>query len=410
MIKKGLLAFSCLLFINGCSTPNLVSNSTVNIKDNSDELIKNYQKKQLEQSYKNAYSSYSFSKNFINKLKDYVKDKVLNKVELEDLTNNGSSGEKNFINILKNKDSFIMTNLKESENESDQLEFIISKDFTVNDKFIKSLNKYIQDNLLEKSEIEELLKNATNDEKNYIKDITQYDIYNNFPTLNQKNEIFETNLKIFYDENQLVHGKNTFEILSNIAQSDRLVDTYTDPARCGASLIINALLLVKGKKGFFDFSKKLGFNFDELTYKNVHLTQERLMSRVPSFRGLSIRNSIVENNIVGGTFFKALKIAGIEWQNDFVKKNYMSYKEEIEGHLLNQDNNAIILTDYVYQEKERKIDKKFEHASLLTYKDGEYYLTDTSGRNGSGENHIRLSNQDMNDIYTNNSPLIKIRI
>lgn len=402
--------FSCLFLINACSSPNLVNNNTINIQKNDNEVIEQYFKKQSEQSYKNAYSSYSFSKEFINKLREYTKDKVLNKSEINNLIENASDGEKYFINILKNKESFIMSNLKENESESDYLEFIINSNFSIDSNFLKKINNSIQDNLLEKVEIDTILKDSNQEQKEFIKDISKYDVYNNFPTLNSENKIVETDLKIYYDENQLIHGNSTFDILSNIGQSDRLTDTYTDQSRCGTALILNSILLVRGEKGFYDFSKKLGFDFDKLTYKNIHLVQERLMTRIPSFKGLSIRNSIVENNIVGGTFFKALKLANIEWKNSFVEKFNFSYKEQIESHLLGQENNAIILTDYIYQEKERKIDKQYEHASLLTYKYGYYYITDTSGRNGIGSNHIRLSEKDMKEIYSNNSPLIKITI
>lgn len=407
MLKKTISILSCLFFYS-CSVPNTTPNSSI-LNTSNESIDQEVLNKMKFQNYENAYSSYSFSEDFINKIKNYSQDKLINKSEIESLLKNSNQGEKKFINLIENKDSFIMSSLK-SNKEIDQIEFIIVKNRSITGDFLKKVNTLIQDNLLEKSEIDNLLKSSNDEEKGFITDLINYDVYNNFSSLNNDNKLVENDLNIYYDENQIIHGNSTFEILSNIGQADRLIDTYTDESRCGSSLILNSILLVRGKEGFYNFSKKIGYDFKDFTYKNIHLAQERLMTRVPSFRGLSIRSSIVENNIQGGTFFKALNLANIKWKNDFVGKINYSYKEELESHLVNQPNNAVILTDYIYKEKEKKINKENEHASLLTYKYGYYYLTDTSGRNGSGLNHIRLTDKDMKEIYKNNSPLIKITI
>lgn len=91
----------------------------------------------------------------------------------------------------------------------------------------------------------------------------------------QKN-IFETSFFNFtptYSENDTIEGETPFDIVSNITQSDSLLETKTDGSRCAPSSLLNAYILMGGN--FEDLTKKFGIE-GGLTYKNVHLLQDML--------------------------------------------------------------------------------------------------------------------------------------
>ncbi|RYX98713.1 hypothetical protein EON78_04905 [bacterium] len=216
-------------------------------------------------------------------------------------------------------------------------------------------------------------------------------------------------MKIFYDENQVIQGQSMLDVLSNIGQSDRLTNTYSDEIRCGSAVTINSVLLTKGATGFYDLSKKLGLNLNSLTYENIHLAQEKLMDKVSGAKGLSISKNIDKNQIIGGTLVDALNIADLRWSTDAVKKVNGSFQDDINNYFKTNSNGVIILTGSLDKDLNKMVfNKTTDHSALLSYKNNKFIITDTSGRNGTGLNNIELNDKDLQEIYTSNQTFIKI--
>lgn len=191
--------------------------------------------------------------------------------------------------------------VKEPDAQQNNEDFFKTHD--VSDKSFKEfegvLAQFVKDKTIDRDEynkLKELLKSAERSpNKSYVKanesiinmlmkkleegkekNETELLINPFFFSQSYQEKIFETSLFDFtptYSENDIIEGETAFDIVSNITQSDALLETKTDGNRCAPSSLLNAYLLMGGN--FEDLAKKFGVEGD-LTYKNVHLLQDKL--------------------------------------------------------------------------------------------------------------------------------------
>lgn len=411
---KYLFLFS-FLFLQGCNTNNLPNTigsdnkglTALSQKDFNNEIeLAPIIKEDLNTVNRKFYDKYDFSETFMNKLNEFTYDNILDKNDFSKIYSISNKKEKSFLDIIKNKEYFTMTNLKNNLSDRDELSFIINKDFSIKSDFYKQLSNLLNDNVLEKDEKDQLIVSANNDEKEFLENLFKYSSYRNFPVLKGDNSISDIVLSLKYDENQEVKGKTNAEIVSNIGQSDNLLDTEFDSKRCGSALIINFLLLNKGKEAFFDLSKKLDLNYNSLTFKNVHLTQEKIMDKLQSNKGLTLMSS--NTNLLGGSLTEGFNLAGIKWENKLAEKINNSYESEIKEYL-SKPNRGLAVSGFVDTlSNKTRFDMPSNHVVLLTHENGKYFLTDSSGSNALGKNHFELDNQELQNIYKSSGYIVKI--
>lgn len=77
-----------------------------------------------------------------------------------------------------------------------------------------------------------------------------------------------------YAEDSVITGSNYREILGKISQNDLLTETVSDAHRCGAASLLAAHFLLYGN--FNEAFRRLNMGAPALTYRSIHLAQERL--------------------------------------------------------------------------------------------------------------------------------------
>lgn len=395
------------VILAGCYNPTI----EIPNKINNEDINKSYNIDSIKNNDSLVLSEYGLSESFMKNLKAFVNDQVLNKTEIKFLEQYADNDkEKHFIEIIKNKTYFEMSNLKYDNKEPDTLKFIINSNFDIDGKF---LQKFYQANkekkVLNLGTIQDLYSYSSNEEKEYLDWSVKYDFYN-FPVLDNNN-IKNLPMNIYYDENDTIAGNSIYEIISNIGQGDRLQETSTDSFRCGSAVIINSILLFRGLEGFYNISKKMNLNFDKLTYKNIHLAQDSLMKGVKSFySGLSMSYDN-KGKLGSGTLFDALKFCNIKWNPNYLPKINNSYKESIEKVFLNSKNTSIIVCGYLDTVTGEINFHDFpNHSFLLTKNNGRYYFNNTGGRNGKYGNNFPLTEKQLSELYNTNNILIEISV
>lgn len=399
--KVTIFCYFCLASCSSPSTPSLITTSVL-YQDKTSSLTNN----EVNKSQILGTNSHNLSEDFIKKLKFFTSDQVLNKSEIESLSTSNDLIDKNFISVIKNKESFEMSDPE--DNNSKSINFIINKDFNIDAQFIKKISDYIKDGILDIEEINTLKKEQDSEGNKYIDNITSYDSYYNFPLFNLSNKIKQIKLQLYYDENTVISGDSQAEIVSNIGQGDRLEETTSDNSRCGAGLIINALLL-NNKNQVYDLSKKLGIGFTNLTYKNIHLLQDKLHNQYSTSSGFEILEDKSNKKVIGGTFFEALKAANIKWNTDLLTKTNGTYQESFKSYFSNSSKAMIVLPCF-QEDNKLNFTKKANHCVLISFSNGKYYLSDTGKRNGTGFNHTEISSSQLNEIYNSTNSLIKISV
>lgn len=190
--------------------------------------------------------------------------------------------------------------VKEPDVQKNNEDFLKTHDISAESfkEFEGTLAQFLKDKTIDKDEynkLKELLKSAERSpNKSYVKvnesiinmlmerlekgkEKNETDLLiNPFFFFETQKNIFETSLFDFtptYSENDIIEGETAFDIVSNITQSDVLLETKTDGNRCAPSSLLNSYLLMGGN--FENLAKKFGVEGD-LTYKNVHLLQDKL--------------------------------------------------------------------------------------------------------------------------------------
>lgn len=293
------------------------------------------------------------------------------------------------------------------------------------DKFIEfSLN----DGVLDKKELTELKNLAKQgnvvDQSFADKVLKDLDTFKSTTkvnyTINVEDKVLKKLSFVFtpsYSERERVLGKTRMEVVSNISQSDSLEETKNDDSRCVAGALLNSFLLQDGD--FSNIAKKLDIE-PEMTFKNIHLAQEKLyLYADKDGGGLSsgvnynyqkesgkILNVTAQGEVIDVAKKLNLEIVPLIGDNINTidqRKNQVDsfFKNNPKGTLqvgVYLDNNTGELSSV-------NGDSTSNHSVTIFKKDNEFYLADTGQiNNGDGNNVIKINNEQMNAlVYTSSS-------
>lgn len=352
---------------------------------------------------------YVLTLTFMRKLKSAIIDGILNKTELTQIISTSTLSEKAFLNAMKVYSYVTIPNLVENVGDPTTLSFIINANFNITGSFLQAINQAGIDGVLEKSEIDSLNSLGNVDEKTYLAGITKYDSYGNLPVLDSAYKLKNINLQMYYGEDKLIPSSNSAQIVSYLAQGDRLVETTTDSFRCGAGMLINASILFGGSTAFYNLSKNLGFTFSTMTYKNVHLVQDALMKKAGSpTSGLSCSYDST-GKVTAGTLLTASTAIGLKVGGTLLAKTSSSYQTSIANYFTSFPNAGLILMVNL-NTTTGKIDYKAtsNHYVLLTKENGAYMISDSGQRNGTALNHYQISSADLTALYTTSNKILTL--
>lgn len=296
--------------------------------------------------------------------------------------------------------------------------------------FENSFRQFVKDGVLDKNEfnkLKQLAKTPNLDDKSVAEEMVgalgrytdskkiEYEIGD---SKNKKVEVLSFDFTPNYNEEDKIEGSTPFEIVSNISQSDTLAETRNDDNRCNASSLLNAYLLMDGK--FDSLAKKFGVGTD-LTYKNVHLLQEKIYNlgntdgRDGISSGFEYNYTLSTGKITKSTLkgelpvlldklgFKTVLIHGDNLKTITHNKSAVDnfFKENPKG----------VLDVGVYMTKNDSLISANKlgsnHTVLVFKKDNDFYLVDTGKGGNANRNHIKkLSNEEMNNLVYNTKGVI----
>lgn len=291
-------------------------------------------------------------------------------------------------------------------------------DFSFRDKFIELA---ITDNILDKNEIKILTKlayQANLNDPEFAKETVanlakyktrtkiEYTIFDEYET----QRILNFTVTPTYSENDKINGKNAFEIVSNISQRDSLDETTGDSDRCAAASVLNSYLLVGGN--FATLAKKYSIN-TSLTYKNLHLLQEKLYkigntdNKPGIYSGFKysyyetgrIFNIRADGEIVNLAKAADLKIVPILGNN---LKNLYNRKEQV-NNFFNLYPKSTIQSGVYLNLDTGNISKPLNishqnHVITIFKHNGSFYYSDTGNLdNGDGKNVKKMTSKELED-------------
>ncbi|MBC7473189.1 MAG: hypothetical protein H7263_02770 [Candidatus Sericytochromatia bacterium] len=222
-----------------------------------------------------------------------------------------------------------------------------------------------------------------------------------------------------YSESEKISGKNAIEIISNISQKDNFNETSSDNDRCAAASMINAYLLMNG-----NFAKLAGkYNIGkELTYKNIHLLQDKIYrlantDGTPGIYSGYKYKSYSDGNIFdikpNGEIIKVGETVGIklipllgnntatihnrkkEVNNFFSQHPYGVIQVGVKLDLKNGDIRA------------PRLDSDQNHVIIIFKRNKKIYMADTSSiNNGMGKNVRLLSESQLGYLVYNTSAIV----
>lgn len=222
-----------------------------------------------------------------------------------------------------------------------------------------------------------------------------------------------------YSENDKITGRNIYEIISNISQKDNLDETKADDDRCGTASLLNAYLIMGGN--FEKLTKEFALK-NIITYKNIHLIQEKLYNIANTdkkagiysgFKYKTFFNGYITDIRASGEIVFASDKIGIE-VTPLIGKTIDTIDEKREAVLeFFQKKSKGVLQVGVYLEvKTGKLLKPTSnqgqnHFITVFRLNNDYYLSDTSPvNNGDGKNIRKLTSQELNDLVYNTSGII----
>lgn len=290
---------------------------------------------------------------------------------------------------------------------------------------------FVKDGVLDKNEYEEL-KNLT--KKNNLEDPKfARDTLKNFSKFNERIKLsyslidYSSNEKIkleftftpTYSENELIKGRNILERISNISQKDTLNETVGDDDRCSIASLLNAYLYMGGD--FDSAANKFNIN-GELTYRNLHLLQDKLylMSNedgkggiYSGYKYVSYYDGTIDKVKPSGELLTASDALGIEiipiLGNNL--KTINEKKEAVENffkfnpygaiqvgvHLNTNDGTLLKPSESLPQ----------DHFVTVFKVKNNYYISDTSSvNNGDGKNVRLLSSNEVENLVYNTIGII----
>jgi hypothetical protein len=295
--------------------------------------------------------------------------------------------------------------------------------YTLSEAWANKLNAKIADKVLEKSEVEELKKGASNDEKGYLDAlIGNSNDGDTIDTQELKSAGSDPKSITFtlhkYDEKEVIPGNTNAEIVSNIGQGDHIAKTKTDDDRCGAASIVNSVILADGKEGFKKLAEKLGLPKNtDLTYENVHLVQDKLMEKANAGKaGMGVSFNLSTGKVTGGTFVEGVKAAGKEAVG--LERTDGSRKASVDKFFTDNPKGAVMVNcsrgpaeNVKFSEGDGPKDSQ-DHWVALTKEDGKppkYFIADSYAQNGTGNNRRQLSDTEVEEIMSSARPSFGVK-
>ena len=292
--------------------------------------------------------------------------------------------------------------------------------------FKNKFSELIRDNILDKNELaqlntlakdarindKELARHIIND-LNRFKDTTNL-TYNLSDPLG-KVEQLEFTITPAYSENEKIPGKNMLEVISNISQNDSLDETNDDGNRCAAGSIVNAYLLMGGS--FDSLASK--FSIDkELTYKNVHLAQEKIydLSNIDDKPGIDMDLSYsysqgtgkISDAVYKGELENVSQKIGIEINPllGITVTTINNRSQSVKDFMQNNPNSVLQVGIYMNTKTgdlhSPSNTKPQNHSVLIFKRDDKFYLADTgTTTNGSGNSLREITKEHFSGFVEN---------
>lgn len=298
------------------------------------------------------------------------------------------------------------------------------KDGVLNKADLGKLKEIVNSPDLPKNSIDSTIIKLKTD--NFVKNYKDTTLFKNYLSRNPETQKIEEISFVFtptYNEDDKIEGETPFEIVANISQSDALEETKNDGSRCSPSSLLNAYLLMGGK--FEDIAKKFEVDTD-LTYKNVHLLQDKLYSvgKTNDRKGFSssITYKVVDkkNHVVpeiGGEVKPLAEKMGMKVRalhGDTLNKEHL--RKEAVDNFFKANPNGILEFGVYLDKKSGEVIKgtktTLNHGVVAFKQDNEFYLANTAIlSNGTQKGIKKLSEQEMNDfVYTSEVDVVGLTL
>jgi hypothetical protein len=221
-----------------------------------------------------------------------------------------------------------------------------------------------------------------------------------------------------FDEDKKISGNNSQEIVANISQNDFLNNTVNDANRCGAGSLVNAYLLMGGR--FEQSAEKFNINKD-LTYKNIHLLQEKLYDYANNDGAVGLVSSykyfynkageIVESEPAGEMLSAASKL-GLEIKPLTGKTVSTIYeKKEAIQEFFTDNPDGVLQVSVFLNTRTGKISGTANHSEnhyvTVFSRNNKFFLADTGQQfNDQGKNIRELNPEEISELVYNNNGMI----
>lgn len=252
--------------------------------------------------------------------------------------------------------------------------------------------------------------------KDTIKNIEKYKTRTNleytiFDDDTEEEKTLEFTITPTFSEIDRIEGKSVVEIISNISQRDNLVETKGDGDRCAAASLLNSYLLMGGK--FSDLARKYSVNTN-LTYKNVHLLQEKIYNQgntdkqagiYSGFKYIYYESGEISNIRPSGEIIELVKISGIKIKpilgNNI--KSLNSRKEQVNNFFALYPNSTVQVGVFLDLETGNISNpsslENQNHVITVFKRNGIFYYSDTGNiDNGDGLNVKKMTNSEITNL------------
>lgn len=275
------------------------------------------------------------------------------------------------------------------------LSFVVSPDRNLSPELLQALGEHARDGLLDQADFAALRQLASSaDDRAHLDELAELDHFSGLPVLDAQGQAqLLPQVDLSYSETQLVPGETPAEIVAHIGQGDRLEDTQTENFRCGAGASVNAVLLTRGREGFAALARSL-HQPESLTYENIHRVQDALYLQAGGkwAQGDAARQSGLNLSTrtqgalrkAEGSQVKALELAGFQVEP-------LRGESEIRAFFARHPQATMLVT---VARDDRQTDfgaAEPNHAVLINFDKGGFYVSDTYARSGTGLNHRPLT-------------------
>lgn len=243
--------------------------------------------------------------------------------------------------------------------------------------------------------------------------------YTIFEPVTHKEEVLTFVITPTYSETEKIPGKNAREVIANISQRDSLNETVGDGDRCAAASVLNSYLLMGGK--FSNLAKKHSIG-TELTYRNVHLLQEKLYNygntdKSPGiysgFKYSYYKTGEISNIRASGEIVELAKSANLTVVPILGKDlpNIHKRKEQVLSFLNNNPRSTVqagVYLDLGTGNISRPINDSYQNhvITIFKYNNALYYSDTGNVDNGDGMNVKKMTNTEMEQLVFNTPGIV----